>query len=262
MKKFLQIFMLLLAAAVFSQNVTDFGYINVPQKFKDFDQNKYGLNVLLASKLKVKKFIINEDSGVNDPCETLNAEVLNTSNMFTNKVKVEFRDCHNVVISSLEGKSRIKEFEPGMRDALENALKQIGTSNPLKYISAPTKPAETVVQNETPKKVAVVEKEIVAEKPVQKTEVKSTTKTENKAEIYSNGTLNLNKINISESQFILANPNNSVPYAIFSSSSKKDVFRVQLENGTQTFGYLENGNIVVEIPNSDGSFGKEIFLKK
>jgi hypothetical protein len=37
---------------------------------------------------------------------------------------------------------------------------------------------------------------------------------------------------------------------------------VQLENGVQTLGYWEDGKIVVEIPNSDGSFKREVFSKK
>ena len=87
-------------------------------------------------------------------------------------------------------------------------------------------------------------------------------KTENKAETFSNGTLNLNRIFISDSQFILASPNDSTPYAIFKESTKKEVYRVQLQDGSQTLGYVENGNIVIELPNADGSFRKEIFEGK
>ena len=72
----------------------------------------------------------------------------------------------------------------------------------------------------------------------------------------------LNKINLSNGEFILVNPNNSVPFATFKPSAKKDVFRVQLQDETATLGYVENGKILVEIPNADGSFKNEEFLKK
>ena len=45
-------------------------------------------------------------------------------------------------------------------------------------------------------------------------------------------------------------------------STKKEVYRVQLQDGSQTLGYVENGNIVIEIPNAEGSFRKEIFEGK
>ena len=136
-------------------------------------------------------------------------------------------------------------------------------SNPVeKKLEDNLKPTESVTVKETPKSVERDEKILITEKAAPKTELKTNTTIQNKAEIYTNGLLNLTKINISANQFILANPNNSVPYAIFNASAKKDVFRVQLENGVQTLGYWEDGKIVVEIPNSDGSFKREVFSKK
>ena len=41
-----------------------------------------------------------------------------------------------------------------------------------------------------------------------------------------------------------------------------DVYRVTLENGTSTIGYSENGNLVIEIPTSDGNYKKEVFTAK
>ncbi len=262
MKKFLQIFGLLFSLIVFAQNISDYKHIYIPQEFADSKINQYGLGGLLASKLKTKKFVINESSEVN-PCEILHAEISDISNMFTNKVKVDFKNCKNITVASFVGKSLIKEFEPGMIDALEKAAKGIAASNPVeKKLEENLKPTESVAVKETPKSVESDEKILITEKSAPKTELKTNTTIQNKAEIYTNGLLNLTKINISANQFILANPNNSVPYAIFNASAKKDVFRVQLENGTPTLGYWEDGKIVVEIPNSDGSFKREVFSKK
>jgi YD repeat-containing protein len=37
---------------------------------------------------------------------------------------------------------------------------------------------------------------------------------------------------------------------------------VQLGDGTTTLGYIENGQITIEVMNNDGSFRTEIFSKK
>ena len=117
MKKAIQFSTILLAALFYGQSVSNFKYILIPQKFKNEKANKYDLNILLASKLKAKKFaVITENSidqpaEVSNPCEMLKAEVTDVSNMFTNKVRIDFKDCNEKTIASLEGKSTIKEFE-------------------------------------------------------------------------------------------------------------------------------------------------------
>lgn len=251
MKKFLQLSVLFLFASFYGQNISDYRFIYIPGEFSDVKANRYGLNTLLSEKLKQKKFMIvagdktqwPEEARLN-PCDVLTAGLRDTSSMFKNKVTIDFTDCNNKTVGSLEGKSAIKEFEPGMREALEMAAKLIAASSPVKQnITVKTQSAESVSVKAT-------------------TVQKANSETENKAEIFSNGNLMLNRIFISDSQFILANPNNSTPYAIFKASTKKDVYRVQLQDGTQTLGYLENGKIVVEIPNADGSFRKEIFEGK
>ena len=230
------------------------------------DVNKYGLNDLLQLKLKQKKFTVITESKENwpaellqNPCQILTADLLNTSNMFKNKLKVEFKNCDNKTIGSVDGISSIKEFEPGMREALEVAAKQIP-------MSAPVEKSITLKKEETPNQVEIVKKysPLVAE--TKKAQIVPAPKTEatasQKAEVYSNGSLTLTKIFLTNGEFILVNPNNSVPYATFKPSTKKEVYRVKLDDGTSTLGYLEDGNIVVELANSDGSFRKEIFTIK
>jgi hypothetical protein len=51
-------------------------------------------------------------------------------------------------------------------------------------------------------------------------------------------------------------------FATFKNTTKSDVYRVTLENGTSTIGYTENGNLVIEIPTSDGNYKKEVFTAK
>ena len=278
MKKAIQFSTILLAALFYGQSVSNFKYILIPQKFKNEKANKYDLNILLASKLKAKKFaVITENSidqpaEVSNPCEMLKAEVTDVSNMFTNKVRIDFKDCNEKTIASLEGKSTIKEFEEGMRAALVASLNNLSPSNPsdqilvakLESVASNTQQKDIKKERSNSNTSEIVN---VSEKNKSSNQTTGTiSQSENlstsKAEVYSNGSLTLNKIILGNGEFILVNPNNSVPYATFKPSAKKDVFRVQLQDGTTTLGYLEAGKILVEIPNADGSFKTETFLKK
>ena len=48
----------------------------------------------------------------------------------------------------------------------------------------------------------------------------------------------------------------------FKNTTKSDVYRVTLENGTSTLGYTENGNLVIEIPTNDGNYKKVVLIAK
>ena len=254
MKKILHLSFFILFAAAYSQNISDYEYVSIAAKTGNFESAKYGLSGILSSKLKAGKYeVVSESSdswpeaAKNNPCGVLKAEIEDTSTFLKNKIQVNFKDCSGKTVASFEGKSNIKEFEPGFKDALNTALKTFPVSNPVKL----------AVTNETrkPNIAAVAE-------PVKSTSHQTPTSgatTENKAQTFSNGTLNLNRIFISDSQFILASPNDSTPYAIFKESTKKEVYRVQLQDGSQTLGYVENGNIVIELPNADGSYRKDVF---
>ena len=249
MKKLLSFSLLMVFATAFSQNISDYRSIYIPKEFADAKANKYGLKDVLKSKLKAKKFVIVENAA-EFSCEMLKAEVSDTSNFIKNKVQLSFKDCNDKVIANYEGKSSIKEFEPGMKEALQFALNNVAVSAP--------KSTETTILKEKSEPIS----ERNAETNATKLELENEAIAESKAETFSNGTINFKKIIISPNQFILANPNNFVPFAIFKTSTKKDVYHVQLENGRHTLGYWENGKIVVDIPQSDGSYTKEEFLKK
>ena len=250
MKKFLQISSVFLVSVLYGQQISDYHYILIPDTFANAKANRYDLDKLLSAQLQAKKFIvINENSPESkNLCEYLKAEISDTGNMLTNKVQIEFKDCYNKSLAILDGKSRSKDIEEGMQDALKNAMINIPLSNPVKNAAALQKESAPI-NTQKEEKTENIASQI------------STTNTTEKANVYSNGTLSLNKIFLSNGEFILANPNNSVPYGIFKPSTKKDTYRVQLQDGTTTLGYFEDGEIIVEIPNADGSFKKEIFAE-
>ena len=250
MKKFLHISSVFLVSVLYGQQISDYHYILIPDTFANSKANRYDLDKLLSAQLQAKKFIvINENSPESkNLCEYLKAEISDTGNMLTNKVQIEFKDCYNKSLAILDGKSRSKDIEEGMQDALKNAMINIPLSNPVKNATAVQKESAPI-NTQKEEKTENIASQI------------STTNTTEKANVYSNGTLSLNKIFLSNGEFILADPNSSAPYGIFKPSTKKDTYRVQLQDGTTTLGYLEDGEIIVEIPNADGSFKKEIFAE-
>jgi len=248
MKK-ISVFTLMLAVtAVFGQKVSDYKYISIPKTFKDFEKDSYGLDASLAKALKSKGYTVIQEGkdawpaeiGQNS-CSIAKANVINSSSFLKNKIVLEFKDCNDKVVFSSKGASSIKEYKEGYQDALKQSLISFPASNPIAIV-------ETV--KATP----------VTTEPVTKNDVSSSSPvSENKSGKYSNGKLNLQKIQVDTNQFILADSGSSIPFAVFKTSSKKDVFRVKLSDGSYTIGYFENGNIVIDVPQGENGYTKEIF---
>lgn len=231
---------------IFAQKVSDYKYVAVPEKFETFKED-YGLKDFFTKALKGKKYIVLPVVKDNWPseaksnfCNVVNADIINDKNLFKNKVIVQFKDCNNNMILESKGDSKIKEFDEGLQDALKGALIKVSISNPVALL-----PASNNGQNTSPEPVA---------------SVMSTTAPE--ANNYSNGKLDLQKIQIDSNQFILAKSGSSVPFAVFKATSKNSVFMVKLADGNTTIGYFENGGIVIDIPQADGRYSKETFVAK
>jgi len=231
---------------VFAQKVSDYKYVSVPEKFETFKED-YGLKNFFTKALTGKKYIILPVIKDNWPseaksnfCNVVNADVINDKNVFKNKVIVQFKDCNNNVILESKGGSKIKEYEEGLQDATKEALLKIPLSNPVAFL-----PASTNGQNTSPEPVVSVASTTIPE-----------------ANSYSNGKLDLQKIQIDTNQFILAKSGSSVPFAAFKTTSKNSVFLVKLADGNTTIGYFENGSIVIDMPQGDGKFSKEVFAAK
>lgn len=234
----------------FGQKVSDYKYVSVPENFLSFKKGDYGMGSLLIKSLKGKKFIVLPTDKQQWPsevrqnqCNAVTADILNDSSFLRNKVILQFKDCNDKVILESKGSSSIKDFTEGYPDALQKSLINVPVSNPV---------ATDVATNQISPINEV--KETVS--------VNSATTNDKKAERYSNGKLDLQKIQIDGSHFILADANSSVPYATFKATTKKDVFRVKLSNGEWTIGYFEGGNIIVEVPQSNGELSKEVFSVK
>lgn len=232
----------------FAQKVSDYKYVSVPEKFETFRED-YGLKNFFTKALTGKKYIllpiIKDDwptEAKSNFCNVVSADVINDKSLFRNKLIVQFKDCNNNMILESRGASKIKEFEDGLQDALKEALVKIPISNPVTLLL----PASNNNTHRT----------------ASETVVSSISATTPEASNYSNGKLDLQKIQLDPNQFILAKSGSSVPFAVFRSTSKNSVFIVKLADGSATIGYFENGNIVIDIPQADGKYAKEVFTAK
>ncbi|WP_336715306.1 hypothetical protein [Chryseobacterium mucoviscidosis] len=251
MKKISLIILTASSMFAFGQKVSDYKYISLPSKLETFKED-FGLNNLLTKTLRSKNYtVIPSDKlqwpaeAQSNPCNVLMADIINDSGFLRNKVLVQFKDCNDKVVSSIKGASNIKEYKEGYQDALKQTFVSISPANPTAQPASPVKVQETITANST---------QVVTNS--------SSSSVDNTALKFSNGKMDLQKIQIDNSQFILVNSNSSSPFATFKATTKSDVFRVKLQNGESTLGYYENGNIVIEMPVSGGEYGKEIFYKK
>lgn len=255
MKKVSTLLLAVCSTMIFAQKVSDYKYVSVPEKFETFSE-EYGLKNLFTKTLAGKKYIslpVIKDNwpaeAKNNYCNVVTVDILKDKSLFKNKLIVQFKDCNNKMVLESKGSSNIKDFEEGFHDALRQALANVPVSNPVALLpaasnvtSATSNVTTTTTQNSSPEPI--------------------TTPVTSEANNFSNGKINLQKIQIDPSQFILAKSGSSVPFAAFKTTSKDSVFIVKLDNGSTTIGYFENGNIVIDIPQADGRYSKEVFVAK
>ncbi|QOR73678.1 hypothetical protein IMZ16_09215 [Cruoricaptor ignavus] len=233
-------------APLFSAQIQDYKYIAVPSEMKDFRKNDYGLPKILKQKLNAKNYAVLEGKQQEWPaeaqnnCNVLSAEIANSSSLLKNKITVNFSDCNGRQIASFTGASNDKDYDTGYPDALNKALANLPESKPVQ------------------KDFAKTEAPTIAETPA-KTEPNSTTNS--KAEIYSNGTISLSRINLNSKQFILSNASSSVPFATFTQSGKREVYHCKLENGNFALGYFDGNDLIIEIPTNDGNFARTVYTR-
>lgn len=236
--------------AAFGQKVSDYKYISLPSKFTTFKED-FGLGELLTKTLRSKNYtVISADKlqwpsdAKDNPCSVAAGDIINDSGFLRNKVLVQFKDCNDKVITSVKGASNIKEYKEGYQDALKQTYVSISPASPVTQAQQPIRTQEAV---EPVSDEAAVITPATADAGAMK---------------YSNGKTDFQKVQIDNSQFILVGANSSSPFATFKATTKNDTFRVKLQNGNSTMGYYENGNIVIEIPQANGEYTREIFLKK
>lgn len=252
MKKLSTLIFAVYSILFFGQKMSDYKYILIPEKFSTFKE-KFDLDIVLAKSLKGKKYMVLQGStnewpseAKNNSCNILNADVIDDSGFLRNKVILQFKDCHDKIVLTSKGSSNIKDYQEGFQDALKQSLVSVPQANPTVSL------APVVVETKTIEEVKTTNPVIE----------NTSTSIGNMAHKYTNGILHLQKVQIDNTQFILVKSDSSIPYATLKETTKKGIFRVKLESGVSTIGYIENGNIVIETPTANGEYSKEIFVGK
>lgn len=145
-------FFLLFNLFVYSQtkNVNNYKYVIVPEKFDFLKENdEYQTSSLTKFLLKKNGYTVILDSEKyptelkEDRCKALTANVVNESSLFKIKVIIELKDCfNNVVYTSKEGVSNLKDYKRGYIEAIRNAHASMSdiSYTPLKDNDIVTKP--------------------------------------------------------------------------------------------------------------------------
>jgi hypothetical protein len=121
-------------SVTFAQSELDaYKYIIIPKKY-DFlkEEDRYQINSLTKFLFEKKGFnALFEDETypadlLENPCLATTAYVVDDSSMFTTKLYIELKDCHNKTIyKSAEGKSKEKDYKKTYNDALRKSFSSI-----------------------------------------------------------------------------------------------------------------------------------------
>ncbi len=242
MKNLITIILLLSLSSTQAQNVNDYKYVIVPQKFADFEKNDFKLTPKLKMYLRKKNYVIIAEGVTekpidlkNNPCLATKADIKQLKSAFKNKLNVIFTDCNQQIIDSFEGVSKIKDFEEGYGEALQLATAQIKNQN------AKVK----------------IEENIVKEIPV-------ITNDNNTTNIYIANGVKYQVATTSNGAFLLINMEDQKVAAKFYPSSLPNVYHVEVisdKGNYETIGYLKDNSIIIETKTGDKSWVTTTYTK-
>ncbi|GGG25506.1 hypothetical protein GCM10011344_27700 [Dokdonia pacifica] len=259
MKHLVIALLLLIQFSSFSQNVNDYQYVIIPEKY-DFAKSidEYQLNSLtqfLFNKYGFDSYRARDEKPLglkNGSCSALYADVESDSNFIVARLKVILKDCDGKVIFITEqGKSKDKDFKRAYHEALRKAFISL---EELKYVYNGTTHDNTTTQvEETPeiKEVTEVEIEEVippkeattsqmeeVEKVVEEEIVEKMTSLDGTYQS-ADGTY---KMIVSQENFIIYEGSKKIGTAITNDNLNYEVLTTQF-NGK---GRFENNNFVID----------------
>lgn len=148
--KVLSVLVFLVALSLNAQ-LNDYKYMVIPKKFKEFKkENQYQTSTLLKYLFVEASYnAIYDDDDVlpNDlkqnACLALKADLENRSSLFTTKVKIIVKDCNGqVVFTSIEGRSKQKDYKMAYSDAIRKAFVSFQSLN---YVYKEKEPEKSIV---------------------------------------------------------------------------------------------------------------------
>lgn len=249
MKNLIAALLLCSFSTINAQEISDYKYINVPEKFSSFDQDEFQLNNRLRFLLTQKKYeVLATDKSawpqevIENPCLALNADVKKVKSFLNNKLEVTFADCAQKNIETIDGTSKIKEFDKGYQEALKLAVNKLKIQNakasiPMTKIEKP-KAESNVVYIPEPKAIEIT-----------------------KSNLLTDGTKNYQKVELQNGGFLIMSENGNQVVAKFESTLKNGIYRVAVTNGNSSYpsvGYNNGNSVSYEI--LDGNTWKEVKL--
>ncbi|WP_025666439.1 hypothetical protein [Aquimarina megaterium] len=165
------------------KNINEYKYVIVPNSYNFLKgEDRYQLNSLtkfLLTKYGFEAYIkeenFPEDLKTNG-CKALRAHVKKRSGVFLTRLTLELTDCNgSVVFTSVEGKSRKKEFKEAYHEALRNTFTSVEALN---YTYSGDK-EEEIVKKEVVKTPSVKKEEPIQTKEEVKEIVEATSPSEN-----------------------------------------------------------------------------------
>jgi hypothetical protein len=141
MKKYIILLVVLASSLGFSQTINDYKYAIVPSKFTFLkEKDQYRLNTLTKLLMEKYGFVTFFDTDIlptevaENNCNKVFVEVQSNGNMFMTKMSIVLKDCKNTILfTSVEGKSREKEYQTSYNQALREAFNSFETLE-YKYI--------------------------------------------------------------------------------------------------------------------------------
>lgn len=240
MRKSGLLFAILFAGIACAQQVSDYKYIQVPERFSDFDTNQFGLNNYLTLLLERKNYeILPGDemkwpqAAADNPCSVLRADVKKEKSIFRNIIKLTFTDCNNREIKSIEGISRIKDFHRGNQEALRLAAAEILNSAPKEH----------PVQNN--------ENQIETNFPVR---TQNNTAPISSGFEFRNEQMTIRAETKEHGEILLFNKENSEHIATLFTTSRKGVYRAEIQNNdttTEAIAFYDGVSIEIEMPDGE-----------
>ena len=262
-------------------NLNAYKYIIIPKKYDGFkEENKYQLNSL--TKFLFEKYgfetlfedKIYPDDLAKNTCLAVTANLNDNSKMFSTNIQVELIDCYNkVIFTSVEGKSKEKDYKRGYQEALRSSFisfeAQDYNFNSSLVVNSNVSPSTSISAkkpktNPVPAVAVTTNEKVIVDQPVEKGD-----NTSSVVKSYKNE--NISFFLIEQNNSLVAYVNNSEDIAYkkgekigtLKITSRPDVYRISWKNKEGVFenttGYFdEKGNLNVDIE-KDGNVSAIIF---
>lgn len=273
MKKIVFLITLFCLTALQAQQISDYRYISIPEKFSDFEPGQYQLNNYLRLLLNQKDYEVLgsspgywPDEARLNPCQVLTADISKVSSAFRNKVALKFRDCNETVVATFEGESSVKEFEEGYKDALNNAFAVVGKQANEKPVYRENEKKEVTIVSTTKTEHPGVELfKKHSEQPANPQTKETVTFNKENLQAFEYNGQTVYKSDLNNGEFTLIDKTKSHILASYYPSTQEGVYHVKVNSGNisyMTIGYFNGNDLSYEYTTDSKSWTLIKFLKQ